>query len=59
MNLESRHSVACRVNTRLTRKGCRRAILVLVVVLTGCALTPSKPPDCEGPWTAINPTKTP
>jgi hypothetical protein len=32
--------------------------LALAVALTaGCALTPPKPPDCDGPWTPINPPR--
>lgn len=30
-------------------------ILVLSLALTACAFTPSKPPECEGPWSPINP----
>ena len=34
------------------------ATAVLALVLAGCAVTPPKPPDCEGPWTPINAART-
>ncbi len=33
----------------------RTAFLLLVTaLLCGCALTPPKPPQCDGPWVPIN-----
>lgn len=49
----------------MTRPHTRRravrpfAALALVAALAaGCAVTPPKPPECDGPWTPINPVRT-
>jgi hypothetical protein len=34
------------------------AAAVAVVLVAGCALSRPKPPECDGPWTPINPVRT-
>jgi len=29
--------------------------VVTALLVSGCALVPPAPPDCNGPWTPINP----
>lgn len=38
----------------LAAGGLIAAGIALLISLAGCALTPPKPPECEGPWVPVN-----